>query len=216
MKKLLAPLGLAASLFALPACAGEILIGATGFNGTLVTDFTQKFATFGGFTPTEFAVSAEDSQLGGGIYFGYVWNVNSGFNINIEGYYDFINVTVDQSVLSLQPLTHEINGIGGLRVLPAFKITNNTEIFIELGWAYISQTFTDPNPLKSSIKENTSGFRYGAGVDTMIYENISLRVFYSVIDQIAEQSLNHDEDGKLTAQPNFNEFGVGVAYHFQL
>lgn len=212
MKKFIAPLGLAAALFSVPSFAAEFIIGVDGFNGTLVTDFTQKGALL--FNP--FAASAENSELGGGVYGGYVWNVNSGFNINFEGYYDFINVTVTQSVLAIKPLTYEVNGIGGLRVLPAFKITNNTELFLELGWAYLSQTFTDPNPVSASVKQWSSGFRYGAGVQTMIFENISLRVFYSVIDQLSEQTLTHDDDGNLTATPNFNEFGVGVAYHFQL
>jgi opacity protein-like surface antigen len=213
MKKLLAPLGLAASLFALPAFAGEIIIGVDGFNGSMNTNFTQKNDLIG-FDP--YAASAENFELGGGVYGGYVWNVNSGFNINFEANYDWINVTTTQSVNNIQPLTQEIKGLLGLRILPAFKITNNTELFLELGWAYVDLTFSDPNPVSVSMQEWVSGFRYGAGVQTMLFQNISLRVFYSVIDQLAETSMTHDVDGTVTATPNLNEFGIGVAYHFQL
>lgn len=211
MKNLLLPLGLAASLFSLPAAAGELILGATGFNANLVADMTQDLTS-----TASFAVSGEESQFGGGLYFGYIWNVNSGFNIGFEGYYDFIDVTVSQSVLGNQPLEEKINGIGGLRALPGFKITNNTQIYLELGWAYVSQEFTNPNPVKSSLKENTSGFRYGAGLQTMIYDNISLRVYYSIIDELAEASLSDTGIGKLTSTPTLNEFGVGVAYHFKM
>lgn len=213
MKQWIAPIGLAASLFTLPALAGEIIIGIDGFNGSLTSNFTQKNGEFG-FDP--FAASSENFQLGVGVYGGYIWNINSGFNMNFEGYYDWISVTVTQSVIDAKPLTQELQGLGGLRVLPAFKITNNTELFLELGWAYMNFTFSDPNPISVSQKQWISGFRYGAGVQTMLFQNISLRVFYSMIDQLAETSLTHDVDGTVTATPNFNEFGVGIAYHFQL
>jgi opacity protein-like surface antigen len=209
MKKFIAPLALAASLFTLPSYAGELIIGATGFNGTLVTDFTNSFGS------SNIAVSAENSELGGGLYFGFIWNVNSGFNVGIEGYYDFIDVTVSNwAGFSSQSLEDNVTGLGGIRMLPSFKITNNTEIYLELGLAIVMDTFTDPNSGLSEEK-NISAFRYGAGTQTMIYDNISLRVYYSVIDQMAESSIS-TENYKLTAQPSMNEFGVGVAYHFQM
>ncbi len=209
MKKFIAPLALASALFTLPAAAGEIIIGATGFNGTLVTDFTNTFGS------SNIAVSAENSELGGGLYFGFIWNVNSGFNVGIEGYYDWIDVSVNNwANAGGQSLEDKVQGLGGVRALPSFKITNNTEIYLELGLAIVSDTFSDPNTGLSE-KKNISAFRYGAGTQTMIYDNISLRVYYSVIDQMAESSLTNP-DYKLTAQPSMNEFGVGVAYHFQM
>jgi len=209
MNKFIAPLTLAASLFALPAFAGEFIIGATGFNGTLVTDFTSSYNN------VNVAVSAENSELGGGLYFGFIWNVNSGFNVGFEGYYDFIDVKVTNWAASgEQSLENKVQGLGGIRGLPSFKITNNTEIYLELGLAIVSDTFTDPN-FGGSDKKNIFAFRYGAGTQTMIYDNISLRVYYSVIDQMAQSNLSFD-NVTLTAQPSMNEFGVGVAYHFQL
>lgn len=208
MKQLLAPLTLAASLFTLPAFAGELIIGGTGFNGSLGSDFTQTGAS------TNIAVSAENSELGGGIYFGYVWNVNKGFNVGLEGFYDFIDVSVSNSVSLPQPLEDKVEGLGGLRMLPGFKITNNTEIYLEIGMAFVSETFKDPNS-GSSEKATSIAFRYGAGTQTMIYDNISLRVYYSVIDQLPEATISAEDYG-VTAQPSMNEFGVGVAYHFQI
>lgn len=210
MKKTLASLGLASFVLAQSAYAGEIIIGIDGFNATVNADFTQSLPGF------DFAGSAQNSQFGGGVYLGYIWNVNSGFNINLEGYFDYFNQTVSQSIFADMPLTEKIGNIGGLRALPAFKITNNTEIYIELGWAYLPVTFSDPNVGGSSIKQNTSAFRYGAGVQTMLYDNISLRIFYTIIDELQTLTLTNPTYGKLSAQPNLNEFGVGVAYHFQL
>lgn len=218
MNKLIAPLALTASLFTVPALAGQVILGATGFDGTMNVNFTQTFPTISG---VEIDTNAENSQLGGGLYGGYVWNVNSGFNINFEAFYDFMYLTVSQTTLTFdgeifKPITYKVNGLGGLRVLPAFKVTNNTSLFLELGWAYFDQTFTDPNTPSTTISEWTSGFRYGAGVQTMLYQNISLRVFYSVVDELAQVKLSHPSDGNLTGQPNFTEFGVGIAYHFQV
>jgi opacity protein-like surface antigen len=214
MKKTLAPLTLAAFMLAQSAQAGEIILGIDGFNATVNTNFTETVAA----PATNFAASGQNSQFGGGVYLGYVWNVNSGFNINLEGYFDYFNQTVTESLLAPLPLTEKIGNIWGLRALPAFKITNNTEIYIELGWAYLPVTFTDPNIGGSSIKQNTSAFRYGAGVQTMLYDNISLRIFYTIIDEMQTLTLTNTNPayGKFTAQPNLSEFGVGVAYHFQL
>lgn len=212
MKHWIASVGLAASLATLPVYGGELLIGITGFDGTMTSDYTQTILG------SKFAYSAENSQLGVGAYLGYVWNVNSGFNINFEGYYDYVDFTVSQSIVTeieanAQPLTQKISGLGGLRVMPAFKITNNTELYLELGWADVDLTLTDANS-NQSVSAWISGFRYGAGLQTKLYQNISLRAYYSVVDQMAKQTINSPLDGTISAQPTFTEFGVGVAYHF--
>lgn len=212
MNKFIGLLCLALSLFTLPAAAGEIVLGATGFNATLTSEFTQDVAG----TTSKAAATGETSQFGGGLYFGYIWNVNSGFDIAVEGFYDFLDVTSKASLFTDQPLKQEVNAIYGLRAMPGFKITNNTKIYIELGWAMVGQKLIDDNLPKSSSKDTSSGFRYGAGLQTMIYDNISLRLFYSMIDQLSSSKVDNVDYGKFEATPTVSEFGVGIAYHFKL
>lgn len=209
MKKLFPPMILLTSM---AASAGELIIGIDGFNASLTTEYTQDVAG----TTDKAADTGESSEFGGGLYGGYVWNVNSGFDIGFEAYYDWINVTTSVSLVTDQLLDEKITGIVGLRALPGFKITNNTKIFIEIGWALVFQELTDNNPPTSTVKANTNGFRWGAGLQTMIYDNVSLRAYYSVIDELSSVSIDNPTFGNFTATPTITEFGVGLAYHFRM
>ena len=206
--------------FVSQAFAHEITIAAGGLGSTL--NVQQSFIDTTPITGIDVGSSGTDNSLGGEASVGYVWNVNSGFDIGFEFFYDF---TGSMSITANTGQVTTLNNVWGIRGLPAFRITNNTKIYIDLGYAIIDQTidvsgvndgagpagFTTTS-LKSS---NTGGFQYGAGIETMIYNTIGIRLAYTA-QEAAELSLVSDDGVEsFNSTPTIYMFFFGASYHFQ-
>ena len=206
--------------FVVQASAHEITIAAGGLGSTL--NVQQSFIDTTPMTGIDIGSSGTDNGLGGEASVAYVWNVNSGFDIGFEFFYDF---TGSLSVTAPTGEVTTLNNIWGVRGLPAFRITNNTKIYIDLGYAIIDQTIDvssidngagPPGFTTTSLQsKNAGGFQYGAGVETMIYNTIGIRLAYTA-QQAAELSLASD-DGVETfnSTPTVYQFFFGASYHFQ-
>lgn len=207
-----------AASFILPATAHEITFALGGLSSSLNSQ--QQYID------TLFDVDDRDSgantTLGGEAAVGYVWNVNSGFDIGFEFFYDFVsNLDVYSNLNAL----NTVDNLWGLRALPAFRITNNTKIYIDLGYAIIDQTLdisaldpsgSVPGFSSSSVKsKNKGGFQYGAGIETMIYNTIGIRLAYTA--QESEELKLSSDDGtqEFRATPTVYSFFFGATYHFQ-
>lgn len=204
--------------FILPAAAHEITFAVGGLSSTLNSE--QKYTD--SVSQADIHSAGTHTSLGGEAALGYVWNVNSGFDIGFEMFYDFVN---DLQVYASYDALDTVNNVWGGRVMPAFRITNNTKIFIDLGYALIDQTLdiskvnpsgTVPGFSSTSVKSNNKGgFQYGAGVETMIYNTIGIRLAYTV-QQTAELKLSSDDGTQsFKTTPTVYDFFFGGTYHFQ-
>lgn len=203
------------SVLVTPVFAHDITLSGALLSSTLSTEFERKTTTASSYD------TASDTALGGELALGYLWRINSGFGLEFDFYYDFLGLETQQAAASPAGgyVTNTIDGMWGLRVLPMLNITQNTKIYLDFGFAYFSQTLGakksgDTLAIKDGT-ENTAGFRYGAGISTMLYDNISLNVGYAVIDGSSSVSAKNTNDTvSYSATPTIQYFGTSITWHF--
>jgi len=208
---------LTASSIALTVHAHEFTITLGGISSTLNSE--QNFVTSGQSADEGAHSAGTHTSLGGEVAAAYIWNVNSGFDIGFEFYYDFVN---DLKVEGSEKMINTINLMYGGRVLPGFKITSNTKIYIDLGYNLMDATLdiSSANNTHFSSTEmdftNEGSFQYGAGVETLIYKNLGLRLAYTV-QQHGELKFDNDSTSSpeyYEARPTVYNFFFGLSYHF--
>ncbi|MFI4957046.1 MAG: outer membrane protein [Gammaproteobacteria bacterium] len=205
--------------FIMQASAHEITFALGGLGTTF--NVQQEYKDTDPATAGDLNGSGTANGLGGEAALAYVWNVNSGFDIGFEFFYDFTgNLQVKGPTNAITTL----NNVWGVRALPAFRITNNTKIYIDLGYAMIDQTLDVADVVgigaagfttTSAKSSNTGGFQYGAGIETMIYNTVGIRLAYTA-QQAAKLSLSDDDgDATFSSTPTVYQFFFGGTYHFQ-
>lgn len=205
---------LGASL-SMPALAHEFTLGGGLASDKLDTEFKHTTTA-----AAKIFSSASDTELGGEAFIGYVWQINSGFDMAFEFFYDFMDVTTKEANGTSGHYKNNINNIMGVRALPGFRITNNTKLFLDLGYVNLENEIdikdAGASGFTSTTKStNVSGYRYGAGVQTKIYDNISLRVGYSVMDGFSAVKVSNTAGTEsFSATPTLHVFNASVAWHF--
>lgn len=203
------------SAVALPAFADGFVFGAALISQTLDSEITQVL----GAVKNHHSASA--TEFDGELFAGYIWDVNSGFEIGIQAYYDFGGAQTQQAVSPSGSVKHTIDGVYGVSIMPGFKITPNTKIYLDLGGAGVKQTIDDKDVTGSSNNSKSKtqiGYRYGAGLETMIYDNVGLGMYYAIIDDVSEAKVSNTDAnvGDIKASPTIKNFGITLAYHFNL
>lgn len=205
---------LAASL-GFTAHAHEFAITLGGISSTLNSE--QNYVFVPQTSDQGSHSSGTHTVLGGEAAVAYIWNVNNGFDIGFEFYYDFVGgLTVEGS----EHLINTVNLMYGGRVLPGFKITNNTKVYVDLGYNLMDTTMDVSNGHTRGYVDTTKdfnnegAFQYGAGVETMMYKNLGLRLAYTV-QQNSEMKFESDDSARYyTATPTVYNFFFGLSYHF--
>ncbi len=202
--------------FAFAAQAHEITIALGGLSSTLNSE--QNFGRSAQSTDEGSHSAGTHTALGGEASLAYIWNVNSGFDLGFEFYYDFVG---GLQVEGTTGMIDTVNTMFGARALPGFKITDNTKIYINLGYGIIDQTLdisnTHPTDFSQTSMDfsNKGGFQYGAGVETMIYNNIGIRLAYTV-QQNSEVTFESDGNKYyFTDTATVYNFFFGATYHFK-
>ena len=158
----------------------------------------------------------------GGLFLGYGQYLTDLFYLGGE---IFGNVSgVDQARSSTFPdgnsySKFEANGSYGLALLPGLRLNDATLGYIRLGWNWanlkgkMSVVDIDAGTSGSSNKSNTSnGFNLGLGLETLVYENWSVRTEYS---HTWYSDFNNSVAGEsISFNPSDNQFMLGVIYHF--
>lgn len=209
------------SMLAMTAMAQEISVGA----GALSTTMASKFSYYNDVRTTQ--VNGQQQALTGEIYAGYAYNVNKGFDLGAEFFYDLGGPEIEQNVVTPGYVKNAQKSTMGIRILPGFNITPSTRVFLGVGYAWLSTTINiaDTVPVKtftstSATKKGTS-LLYMAGLETMIYTSLGIRVSYSVLqasNAIASISSSTTyADGaheKYKAKPTMGEFFLGGVFRF--
>lgn len=215
--KYLSAATLLGAAFSLPATAHEV----TGSLGILSTKLDSQFEQSGSSTNKSY-FNGSESDLEGEIALGYVWTINRGFDMAFELFYDFGGPEVKQTTgFGAGHATHSIDSIWGFRVLPGFYVTTNTKVFLDIGYASIDNELSIKNQggtggfSKKSKSTDSAAYRYGAGVQTMIYDNFSLRMSYVVMDGASSVKVTNDAGTEsLSVEPTVYNFAANLTYHF--
>ncbi len=206
-----------ATSLTLPAAAHEITFAVGGLSSTL--NALQSYIDTTPNAESNIQGSSVATSLGGEASIAYIWNVNSGLELGFEGFYDFVSGLEVQGTLGQRT---SFNNAWGARGVPAFKITNNTKIFLTMGYVIVDQTLdiSDVDPAliplftTTSIEsQNQGGFQYGAGVETLIYNTLGIRIAYTA-EQSAELTLESDDTlASFNSTPTVYNFFFGMTYH---
>jgi opacity protein-like surface antigen len=209
---------LLAAGFITSASAHEITFAIGGLGSTM--NAQQNYTNHA--NGDDYNTSGVDGSLGGEAALAYVWNVNSGFDMGFEIFYDYVG---NLEVTEVNNAVTTINNVWGGRVLPGFKITNNTKIYVSLGYALIDQELSIKNadaisgePVFSDTSissTNQGGFQYGAGIETMIYERIGLRLAYTAQESPELKLESDNKTAFFTSTATVYDFFFGLTYHFQ-
>lgn len=208
--------------FIMSASAHEITFAIGGLSSTLNSQ--QQYIDTTPGTGIDSRDSGSNTILGGEAALAYVWNVNSGFDIGFEFFYSYTGNNLD--VYASSGALNTVNNVWGFRGLPGFHITNNTKIYVNLGYAIVDQKLdisgVDPSghvPGFSSTSATSGsfdgGFQYGAGIETMIYNTIGIRLAYTAEESSALTLKSDNGAQKFEATPTVYSFFFGATYHFQ-
>jgi len=106
----------------------------------------------------------------------------------------------------------------GVRLLPGIKLNNSTLLYIPLGYMSASLKGTAslaatpaglPTTTTSTSKSQyQGGFVYGVGLETVVYENFSIRGEYN------HTNYNSFSSGGVKWSPSDNQVMLGLLYHF--
>lgn len=210
------------SSMTLSAAAHELSLGA----GALSTTMFSRF-TYSDDTSLKTQVTTTATSISGEFYVGYAYNINKGFDIGAEIFYDLGGPEVENNIVTPGYVKNSLSNTIGIRILPGFNITPSTRVYAGVGYAYmdteinVKDTDTDLTfNTKSASKKGGSIF-YTAGLETMIYTSFGIRAGYSVLNASSSiasiSSTNTYSNGaheKYKAKPAFNEFYLGGVFRF--
>lgn len=145
--------------------------------------------------------------------YGYMYNpwLYFGFEIfaDASNFSQQMNITTTGSTYSNNFISQSMIGFG---FLPGIKITDSTLTFGKLGWnravVQVEETLTGSVP--STRTNDSMGFVFGFGIETLIKNNWSLR---TEIDHIYLNSFNTNPYGT-NVTPTDNQFMLALIYHF--
>lgn len=211
------PLALLTSALTLPALAHEISMGAGALNSTAYTQITRTDNTI----PSNIEVSATGTAVTGEFYLAYAYNVNKGFDIAFELFYELDGPEVEQYAGDENYLTHSIKNAIGARIVPGFNITPSTRVIAEVGYLYMRTEVGVENILSpafptSSETKDSGVIVYGVGMETMLYDNFGLRASYTIAPTMGDGVSITSTDGTLTydANSSLGYFFLGTILRF--
>lgn len=107
----------------------------------------------------------------------------------------------------------EARGSAGLGLLPGIKLNDTSLGYVRLGWNWVNmkatQDFTGTTGSASgSNTDTTNGFVFGFGLETLLWDNWSVR---GEFDHTYYKSFNA---GSTSYDPSDNQYTMGILYHF--
>lgn len=111
----------------------------------------------------------------------------------------------------------EAKGTWGISLLPGIKLNDTTLGYVRLGYNWTnfeaSDSAADAGVTASGSKSNTEGgFDFGLGLETLVYQNWSVRTEYN---HVWYNSFNFNAGpASESFDPSDNQFTLGVLYHF--
>jgi hypothetical protein len=208
---------LLSSTLTLPAFAHEISMGAGALNSTVFAQLTRTDNDT--LVDTEYSATA--TAVTGEFYVGYAYNVNKGFDIGFEIFYDLEGPEVLQNTGDDYYLTYSVKNAIGIRMVPGFNITPSTRVIAEVGYLYMKTELDVENIVDYAFTNNTESkdvgvIVYGVGMETMLYSQFGLRASYVVAPTMGSDLSITSADTELTytASPAMGYFYLGGIFRF--
>lgn len=107
----------------------------------------------------------------------------------------------------------QVNGNYGLALLPGIRLNNTSLGYLRLGWNWASIKTTNNafvpgvGTAHSSNTHTANGFDFGLGIETLVYDNWSVRTEYT------HTWFNSFSRGGANYSPSDNQFLLGAVYH---
>jgi len=197
-------------------------LGAQALYDSYRTRVTSA-ATIGAISAASTNVIASNGW-GGGIFGGYGMYFNNLYYLAGEIFVNGTSASQSESsiVTTAAGAATSINGtvsVGaswGVSVLPGLKLNDSSLGYIRLGYeqakirAQGSATTTTGGGASVSASKNNwqGGFNYGVGIETAVYQNVSVRTEYN------HTSYSSFSNAVTSVNPSDNQFTLGLIYHF--
>lgn len=171
---------------------GNPSVAATGWVGGLFLGYGQYLTDL--------------FYLGGEIYGNY-----SGAE---ESHNNSVSVTPTAAVAGSAAVNTKIEarGSGGINLIPGIKLNDTSLGYVKLGWNWTSlkatQTLSGTVGGSDSQTHTSNGFGFGVGIETLVWDNWSVRTEYDHV------YLNSFSTNYTSFDPSDNQFTVGILYHF--
>jgi opacity protein-like surface antigen len=113
-----------------------------------------------------------------------------------------------------------VNTSYGIALLPGVKLNDSTLLYIRLGWNNAdlkgTESVTTPGGGYSSVSNSNweSGFNYGLGLESVLYQNWSLRGEYSHTSYNSFKTYLNATSAGTKYNPSDNQVMLGLIYHF--
>jgi hypothetical protein len=216
------------SALTLPALAHEISFGAGALDSVMFAQLSQTDTIIYPGTENDIQWSGTGTTITGEFYVGYAYNVNKGFDIGFEVFYDLDGPEVEQYVNQPRYLKYSMKNGLGIRIVPGFNITPSTRVIAEVGYLFLQTEInvidltTVPTFSTTSVTENKGVVVYGAGLETMLYESFGIRASYNVaprmgtVDNTGSATSITNTHGTVTytASPALGFFYLGGVIRF--
>jgi opacity protein-like surface antigen len=160
---------------------------------------------------------------GGGAFAGYGMYFNNLYYLAGEIFVDGSSASQSVSTTISTPGTIEnfnakasANASWGISVLPGLKLNDSTLGYIRLGYEGArlrGQQFANTNTggglsTYGSNSKWLSGFNYGVGMETAVYQNVSVR------GEFNHTGYGSTNAGGASFNPSDNQYTLGLIYHF--
>lgn len=147
----------------------------------------------------------------GGVLAGYGQYVNDYLYLGAE---IFINGSDAEENHSVNTYNAKVtaNTAWGISFLPGYKLNNDSLLYVRLGYNQTQLKVQESTATLAGSKTNTSsGFNYGLGIETMLYQNWSVRAEYTHTNY---NSFTSGGPFSSKISPSDNQGMFAVLYHF--
>lgn len=153
----------------------------------------------------------------GGLLAGYGQYVNEMFYlggevfVNDSGAESSTNVTVN-GLTATSKVTANLGY--GVSLLPGYKLNDESLLYIRLGynWSQMKIQGSSPTGGSASRTNTVGGFNYGLGLESLIYQNWSVRTEYTHTNYSSFSASTANI--ATTVSPADNQFMLALIYHF--
>jgi len=147
----------------------------------------------------------------GGLFAGYGRYLSDYFYLGAEL---LANYSGAQSSYSIDDYNHKFNAYGtwGLVVIPGLRLSNESRIYLRLGYNTTRMKVQESlaGVASSSTNKWSGGFAYGLGLETLIVNNWSVRTEFNHVNN---SSFSTSTPFNTSINPSDNQFTLGVVYH---
>ncbi len=187
---------------------------------TIIPDVPQ-------YTPIDHSENGGDLAFNTTAVAGYAWDFSNQYHLALEAFTDSNNaqLTFEKSVALIfnENSTFNLRSVYGLRVLPGYAVTEQTNVYAILGVARAHTTLTDNlNSEGTTMTQKTNydftGYQVGLGEQTQLTPHVLLRgdlIYTDYPTKTVDESYgNNSATAVIQLKPSTIEANLLLGYQF--